>query len=74
VAAIRALLAGIDAARVCVAKEQVRRWREAYFAWYEREYVPVNGPNKRYRNNVQKEFDALLKLAWAEDPDVYNGG
>ena len=74
VAAIRALLAGIDAARVCVAKEQVRRWMEAYFEWYEREYVPINGPNRRYRNNVQKEFDELLRLAWREDPEVYNGG
>ena len=74
VATIRAILAGIDAARVCVSKAEVRRWMEAYFEWYEREYVPANGPNKRYRNNVQKEFDALLKLAQGDDPELYNGG
>ena len=43
----------------------VRRWRQAYFEWYEREYVPVNGPNKRYRNHIQKEFDAI----WAGDAE-----
>jgi hypothetical protein len=63
VAALRAILAGIDAPRRWVPKEQVRRWKDAYFEWYEREYVPANGPNKRYRSNVQMEFDELLKLA-----------
>src|SRR5262245_3974047 len=63
VAAIRALLAGIDGAGVCVGKEKVRRWRRAYFEWYEREFVPANGPSKVYRKNIEKEFDRLLRLA-----------
>ena len=72
VATLRAVLADIDAARVCVSKAEVRQWMKGYFEWYEREYVPTNGPNKRYRKNVQKEFDALLRLADGEDPELYN--
>ena len=74
VAALRAMIEGTDAGGECIAKAQVQRWRDAYFEWYEREYVPVNGPNKRYRNHIQKEFDALLRLAYGEDPEVYDDG
>ena len=69
VAVIRAILAGVEAARVSIGKKKVRRWMRAYFEWYEREYVPANGPNTRYRKNVQKEFDALLRLAEGDDEE-----
>jgi hypothetical protein len=69
VAAIRAILAGVEAARVCVGKEKVERWRQAYFEWDEREFVPANGPSKVYRRNVNKEFDQLLRLAEGDDAD-----
>jgi hypothetical protein len=73
VAALRALVAGTGAGGECVAKAQVRRWRDAYFEWYERVYVPVNGPNARYRKNVEKEFDTLHRLAYGEDPAEVDG-
>lgn len=69
VAALRAVIAGTGAGGSSVAKSQVRRWREDYFEWYERVYVPVNGANTRYRKHIEKDFDALLRLAYGSDPE-----
>jgi hypothetical protein len=74
VAALRALLAGIPSARVCLGRKRVRGWKRAFLAWYEAEYVPANGPTARYRKNVEAEFDELARLAHREDPDGEGGG
>ncbi|HJZ56175.1 MAG TPA: hypothetical protein VKE74_14510 [Gemmataceae bacterium] len=67
VAVLHAIFAEIPAARVCLSKKRVRRWKRAYFEWYERVYVPVNGPCTRYRKNIEKEFDGVARLAVGEE-------
>jgi hypothetical protein len=69
VAVLHAIIANVRSAQFSVARGQVRRWMDEYFAWYDKEYVPVNGPDESYRNNVVKEFDDLLKNLHAEDSD-----
>jgi hypothetical protein len=69
VAVLHAILAKIPHPRIHLSKERVRGWKRAYFEWYERVYVPVNGPCVRYRKNIEKEFDGLTRLAKGEDPE-----
>ena len=67
VALLHTIVSKIPGARFCLEKRRVREWKRAYFAWYEKEYVPVNGPDEPYRRNVQKEFDGLLRKLKVED-------
>ena len=73
VALLHTILADNTHARVCLSKGRVRRWKQAYFEWYERVYVPVNGPCTRYRKNIEKEFDGLIRLAHVDDEDDEDG-
>lgn len=66
VATLRSLLSERPEARLWISKEKVRRWMREYFEWFEREFVPANGPSKRYRGNVQREFNRLLRLVEGE--------
>ncbi len=69
VATLRSLLSEHPVARLWLPKRRVRRWRRAYFAWFEREFVPANGPSEQYRANVRREFGRLLRLAAGDDAD-----
>jgi hypothetical protein len=63
VAVLHTIFAEVRAARVCLTKNRVRGWKRTHFAWYERVYVPVNGPCTCYRKNTEREFDGLARLA-----------
>ncbi len=69
VALLHAIASKVPKVQFCLEKSRVRKWRRAYFAWYEKEYVPTNGPDEPYRKNVQKEFDGLLRKLSIEEFD-----
>lgn len=69
-ALLHAIVSKVPSARFCLEKRRVREWRDAYFAWYEKDYVPVNGPDKSYRKNVRKEFAGLLRKLEVEVLDI----
>lgn len=60
-AILHAIVCKVLRAQFCLEKRRVSEWKRAYFAWYERDYVPANGPDESYRMNVQKVFDGLLR-------------
>jgi hypothetical protein len=70
VALLHAIVSKIPGAEVCLEKRRVREWKRSYFAWYEKEFVAVCGPEQKYRRNVQKEFDGLLRKLKVEVLDT----
>lgn len=67
VALLHAIVSKIPRAQLCLEKRRVQEWKRAYFSWYEKEYVPINGPDNAYRKNVLKEFDGLLRKLKVKD-------
>jgi hypothetical protein len=66
VAILHAIVSKVPGAQFCLEKRRVREWKRAYFAWYDKEYISVNGPDKPYRTNARKEFDGLLRKLMVE--------
>jgi len=68
VAILSALAQKIPYTRHTVCKGEVRRWQDAYFAWFDRAMVSEQH-SRKFQENAKKEFLRLLRLAYDENAE-----